>query len=174
MKIAWGSVVGPKFLECVQVMCEDFSWTWDDAVSDANSCMAFESARTFSPGIVNAAGSGAVGLIQFMPATAQDLGTSTTALRAMTAVQQLEFVEKYFAPYASRVRGLGDMYMAILLPKYVGAPDDAVLFTEGKIAYRQNSGLDANTDGRITKAEAYARVLKMKNLGLTAPYVLDI
>ena len=42
--------------------------------------MSFESGETFSPSIKNAAGSGAVGLIQFMPATAKQLGTSTQAL----------------------------------------------------------------------------------------------
>lgn len=35
------------------------------------ACMAFESGGTFSPSIKNAAGSGAIGLIQFMPSTAQ-------------------------------------------------------------------------------------------------------
>src|SRR5205085_3198990 len=42
--------------------------------------MSFESGGTFSPSIKNAAGSGAVGLIQFMPPTAKGLGTSTAAL----------------------------------------------------------------------------------------------
>lgn len=40
------------------------------------AAMAFESGETFSPSIKNAAGSGAVGLIQFMPSTAKALGTS--------------------------------------------------------------------------------------------------
>ena len=35
--------------------------------------MSFESGATFSPSVPNKAGSGAVGLIQFMPATARDL-----------------------------------------------------------------------------------------------------
>lgn len=48
---------------------------------------------------VNAPGSGAIGLIQFMPSTAKGLGTSTSALKQMTAVDQLAYVEKYFAPY---------------------------------------------------------------------------
>ena len=34
--------------------------------------MSFETGGTFSPGVRNAAGSGATGLIQFMPATARE------------------------------------------------------------------------------------------------------
>jgi len=105
-------------------------------------------------------------LIQFMPATARDLGTTTDVLAKMTAVQQLDYVEKYFRPYYKRINSLSDMYMAILLPKYVGQPDDAVLFSGGT-AYRQNAGLDANKDGKITKAEASAKVRAKWEKGLT-------
>src|ERR1044071_1211337 len=38
--------------------------------------MSFESGATFRPSVKNMAGSGAVGLIQFMPATATGLGTT--------------------------------------------------------------------------------------------------
>ena len=56
------------------------------------------------------------------------------------------------------------MYMAILLPKYVGQPDDAVLFSGG-VAYRQNAGLDTNRDGQVTKAEAAGKVAAKYNKG---------
>ena len=59
--------------------------------------MSFETGGSFSPGIRNGAGSGATGLIQFMPATARELGTSTEALARMSATEQLEYVERYFA-----------------------------------------------------------------------------
>jgi soluble lytic murein transglycosylase-like protein len=42
--------------------------------------------------------SGATGLIQFMPNTATALGTSVAALKAMTNVQQLDWVYKYLSP----------------------------------------------------------------------------
>ncbi len=58
--------------------------------------MAFETGGTFSPYVPNAGGSGAVGLIQFMPDTAKNLGTSSSALQGMNRVQQLVYVEKYF------------------------------------------------------------------------------
>jgi hypothetical protein len=128
--------------------------------------MAFESAETFSPSITNAAGSGATGLIQFMDRTAKDLGTTLDDLRRMTAVEQLYWVEKYFKRYASRIKSLPDMYMAILLPKYIGQPDDAVLFSDPNIGYRQNSKLDFNSDGHITKLEATDRIQHKLDRGM--------
>jgi hypothetical protein len=46
----------------------------------------------------------ATGLIQFMPATAKGLGTTTDALKNMTAVEQLDYVYKYFKPYAGKIK----------------------------------------------------------------------
>lgn len=172
--IAWGNKVSKSFLAKVAGMCALFHWDWYGAISDVMSCIAFESGETFSPNIKNAAGSGATGLIQFMPSTAEGLGTTTSALAQMTAENQLDYVAKYFKPYASRIHGLSDMYMAILLPKYVGQSDVSVLFTEGTVSYRQNSGLDANSDGKITKAEAAAKVLAKRSKGLQDPYVLRV
>jgi len=122
--------------------------------------MAFESAETFSPSVRNAAGSGAVGLIQFMPSTARALGTSTDALARMTAEEQLDFVRDYFAPYRGRLATLEDTYMAVLWPRGVGKANDFVLFFKdsGDQTYAQNKGLDLNRDGKITKAEAAAKV----------------
>jgi hypothetical protein len=170
-QIAWGAQVGGAFITRLVAIAHGFNW-YADGPSDLMSCMAFESGETFSPTIRNAAGSGAIGLIQFMPSTAQSLGTSTSALAAMTAVEQLDYVEKYFRPYAPRIKSLPDMYMAILLPKYVGQPDDSALFNEGTVAYRQNSGLDVNSDGIITKAEAASLVASKKRKGLLPPRVL--
>jgi len=133
------------------------------------ACMAFESAETFSPSIKNAAGSGATGLIQFMPMTALGLGTNVDALASMGETEQLDYVRRYFSSYAKRIGNLSDMYMAILMPKYIGQPDDAVLFSGGR-PYRQNSGLDANRDGLVTKSEASARVQRMLEKGLRAGY----
>ena len=100
---------------------------------------------------------GATGLIQFMPATAASLGTSTDALLEMTGVEQLAYVEKYLATYRNRLRTLSDLYMAVLWPAAIGKPDDYVLWVRGSAAYRVNP-LDWNKDGDITKAEACARV----------------
>lgn len=129
-------------------------------------CMAWESANTFSPSIRNAAGSGATGLIQFMPSTAKDLGTNVDSLAAMTAEQQLIFVQKYFMPYKGRLQSLGDVYMAILWPAAIGKPESHVLWNKDSrpTTYRQNAGLDMDKDGDITKAECtqkvYARMIE--------------
>lgn len=156
-KLAWGAKVPREFVAEVIAICIRFNWT-DVQQSHIMACMAFESGHTFSPSVRNMAGSGATGLIQFMPATAIGLGTTTETLAKMTAVEQLKYVEKYFQPYAKRIKSLSDMYMAILLPKYIGAHDDVHLFNEGTTAYRQNAGLDANNDGHVTKGEASGKV----------------
>jgi hypothetical protein len=130
------------------------------------AAMAFESAETFSPSIKNAAGSGAVGLIQFMPSTAKALGTTIEALEKMTAVDQLNYVRKYFAPRHGRLHSIEDVYMAILYPAAIGKPSDNTLFESGTKVYKQNKGLDANNDGKITIQEAAAAVRKKYERGL--------
>lgn len=164
-KLAWGQKVNPTFRAKVLEICRDFGWG-DQHASWLMSCMAFESAETFNPHIKNAAGSGATGLIQFMPATARGLGTTTDILASMSAVQQLDYVQKYFKPYYKRIHSLSDMYLAILMPKYVGQPESTPIFSGG-IAYRQNSGLDTNKDGTVTKAEAAGKVALKLQKGAT-------
>src|SRR5690606_16638019 len=55
----------------------------------------FESAGTFSPSIQNPV-TNATGLIQFMPSTAEWLGTTIWHLKNMTAVNQLKYVYTYY------------------------------------------------------------------------------
>src|ERR1051325_8702175 len=78
--------------------------------------MSFESGASFSPSKQNAAGSGAVGLIQFMPKTAKNLGTSTQELAGMTAVRQLDFVELYFMPFKGRLKTIEHADLAGVRP----------------------------------------------------------
>lgn len=130
--------------------------------------MAFETAGTFSPRVRNPH-SGATGLIQFMPRTARGLGTTTDALAQMSAEEQLDYVALYFAPYRGQLQTLGDVYMAVLWPRAVGARPETVLFDEVDGAlYRQNRGLDANRDGAVTKAEATASVQSRYDAGRRA------
>ena len=107
--------------------------------------------------------SGATGLIQFMPATAAGLGTSTMALRNMSNVEQLDYVYKYFAPYAGRIRSITDLYTITFFPRALGQPDSYVLRTDtisaGTIA-RQNAAYDINKDNQITVAELKASIEK--------------
>jgi hypothetical protein len=159
--MAWGAKVSATFRERVRWIADTLELSADDLMA----CMAWESGRTFSPSIKNMAGSGATGLIQFMPSTAKGLGTTTAKLAAMTAEDQLNFVYKYFRPWKGKLKSLSDVYMAILWPKAVGKPDDYALFTGG-VAYRQNAGLDTNKDGKVTKAETAAKLYAMRAEGL--------
>lgn len=167
---AWGSKVSPEFRSKVKIICSDLRFDPNHLMS----CMAFESGETFSPSIKNAAGSGATGLIQFMPRTAKNLGTSTEALAKMTALDQLDYVHKYFLPYKGRLHTLSDLYMAILWPAAIGKPEDHVLWDRSTkpTTYAQNAGLDVNKDGKITKAEASGKVYAKLEKGLKDPFVL--
>lgn len=81
--------------------------------------------------------SGATGLIQFMPQTAQVLGTSTQQLAQMTALQQLEFVQKFYTPIAGKCKSFADVYLYTFASAYTNpsqAPDNAILAT-GQSAY---------------------------------------
>jgi murein DD-endopeptidase MepM/ murein hydrolase activator NlpD len=74
---------------------------------------------------------GAIGLIQFMPKTARHLGTSTHQLAKMTGTQQLDYVYKFLKPKVRPGMDIGDMYMAVFLPSYVGAAPNTVLGKKG-------------------------------------------
>lgn len=162
--LAWGARVSATFRDRVR-------WIGADLGFDPNwlmACMAFETGRTFSAKVKNP-GSSATGLIQFMNATAAELGTTTAALAKMTAEDQLNFVWKYFA---ARVKAKGpivrlaDCYMAILNPVAMGRPDDFVMWVKGSSAYAVNAGLDADKNSQITKAEAAAKVAALLAEGL--------
>jgi hypothetical protein len=165
-EIAWGAKVSPLFKERVLWIEQDLGVNADYLMA----CMAWESGESFSPSKKNMAGSGATGLIQFMPSTARSLGTTTEALAQMTAEDQLNYVWKYFAPFKGRLNNLGDVYMAILWPKGVGKPDSYVVFDSG-IAYRQNAGLDINKDGDVTRGECLSKIQDKLAKGLKANYV---
>jgi hypothetical protein len=107
--------------------------------------------------------SGATGLIQFMPSTARGLGTSTASLKTMSNVQQLDYVYKYFKPYAGRLNDVTDLYTVTFFPRALGKPDNYVLQTDtlsaGLIA-SQNRPYDINRDNQITLGELKQSILK--------------
>lgn len=168
VSIAWGKKVSNNFKAEViaisgRIGCDP---------SHLMSAMAFETGETFSPSIKSRAGGGATGLIQFLPSTARSLGTSTAALAAMTAESQLAFVEKYMTPFRGKLATLSDVYMAILFPNAVGKPSAHVLFRKPSKAYTLNQGLDAPPkDGKVTKAEAAAKVQAKLVRGMNAAFL---
>jgi hypothetical protein len=169
--MAWGSKVSATFrarvwwMSCTLRM--DPNWIM--------ACMAWESGESFAPDKKNMAGSGATGLIQFMPTTATELGTTTAALAKLSAEDQVNYVYKYFKQKIEQhgpLTTLEDTYMAILWPAAIGKPVSAPLWDKDTkpTTYRQNAGLDTNKDGTITKFEAanHVRDKLAKGLPLAA------
>lgn len=151
-KLPWGGKVTQEFRAKVREIAQKLQVSpgWLMAI------MNFETGGSFSPSRKNP-GSSATGLIQFIESTAKGLKTSTAELRNMTAIQQLDYVYKFFAPNAGRISSLDDCYMLVLWPKAFRKPDDFVLWSEGSEEYRVNRDLDTNHDGKVTKREAAQR-----------------
>lgn len=152
-KLVWGAKVSQEFRAKVREIAkrQNIEANWLMAV------MAFETGNSFLPYEKNPT-SGATGLIQFLPSTAKSLGTTTTRLARMTAVEQLDWVEKYFAQYQGRIHNLGDTYMAVFAPVGLGKPDSFTLYTSPSAAYNQNAGLDKQRKGYITRGDCVVRV----------------
>lgn len=156
--LIWGAKVTQEFRAEVRAVAErlGFDPNWLMAV------MAFETGGSFSPSQRNLAGGSATGLIQFTSSTAVGLGTTTTKLARMTAVEQLHWVEEYFKPFKARVKNLGDCYMTVLWQAAIGKPDTYVMWKRDDPStakyYNANAGLDADDNGFITRGEAVGRV----------------
>ncbi len=106
----------------------------------------------FQPSIKNP-NSSASGLIQFMEATAKGLGTTTAAIRAMTNLQQIPYVERYFKGQIAtfgKPRDWFDTYCLVFYPTWVKKDDNATIAPS---AYTANKSIDLNKDGKITKGE---------------------
>lgn len=152
--LAWGAKVSSTFRDRV-------AWIGQQLGIDPSSlmaCMGVETGYTFSPSIRNPRGS-ATGLIQFIEATANGLGTTTAQLASMSAENQLNYVYKFFMPFAGRLHNTADVYMAMFHQAAIGQPDGYVLFSKPTEEYTQNSAYDLDGDGRITKGEASSKVI---------------
>lgn len=119
--------------------------------------ISFESG--FNPAAVNAA-SGATGLIQFMPSTARNLGTTTQALKGMTFTQQLEYVKAYFAGKRGQLHSLEDVYLAIFYPAEIGKSPTDVIASAGNPVYDQNAVFDTTGKGYITREDVTATIVR--------------
>jgi hypothetical protein len=72
----------------------------------------------------------ATGLIQFMPKTAERLGTTVDELKDMSALEQMDYVEQYFRPYRGKVHNYEDLYLVTFFPAALGKPEDWVMRTK--------------------------------------------
>lgn len=109
-----------------------------------------ETGGSFDPSITNSLGY--TGLIQFGKAAAKGIGTTTSKLRAMTALEQLRYVELYLKPYKSKIKRYADVYLAVFFPAAIGRPDGWVLHTSRLSAERiakWNPLFDINKDKAI-------------------------
>ena len=101
-------------------------------------------------------GGPATGLIQFTPDTATSLGTSIQSLKAMSNVDQLDYVKSYLMPYKGKLTSYFNVYASVFFPAAIGKADDWVFeaknISRSSVA-RQNPSLDFNKDGKITVAE---------------------
>lgn len=105
----------------------------------------------------------ATGLIQFIPSTAKHLGTTTQALLGMSNVEQLDYVYKYFKPYAGKIKSFIDLYFVTFLPIAVGKPSNWVFQTKNlskEAIAKANPYFDLNKDEQLTVAEVEAAMLK--------------
>ena len=168
-ELVWGKVTREKHGDAFNTKVIEISNHLKCDPNNLMAVMAFETGDTFDTKIRSATGSGATGLIQFMPKTAEGLGTTTSELAGMSGVEQLNFVEKHFKSVAGNraLPQLSDVYMCVLLPSLIGKPDSAVLFKKGTKAYAQNKGLDIDNNGSITKLEATTKVQERKERGRT-------
>ena len=99
---------------------------------------------------------GAAGLIQIMPDTARGLGTTQEALLAMSNVQQLDYVYKYFKPAAGKFKTFEDLFLYNFFPIAVGKPDDWIIKSSNLSAAtvaKYNKAFDLNNDNQITVGE---------------------
>ncbi len=109
-----------------------------------------DSESGFNPNIYNRKGSGAKGLIQFMPATFKEMGYDKVP---DSAISQLDLVRKYLKNrqrYYGKFDNFTDVKLSVLYPAAVGKSDTYVLYKTPSKAYRQNKGLDYNKDGKVT------------------------
>ena len=147
----------------------------------------FKFESNFSTTVPNAAGSGATGVIQFMPdtaarimlkrwpaksgdpkPTAEEKALAIAKLKKMSFSQQLEWVKVYFSPWRNKLHTLEDTYLAVFYPKLIGKPLDTPVDDQ---AYAQNKGFDANQDGLITKREITSTIRGVYNSGVNLPRI---
>ncbi|RMG19094.1 MAG: lytic transglycosylase domain-containing protein [Bacteroidetes bacterium] len=118
----------------------------------------------FDPSVLNYQGTGAVGLIQFTPAAARKLNVSPERLRAMDAIQQLDYVYQYLQQVKVKhgnFEHLNDLYLAVLAPEALGKDYCYTIFARPSPEYERNAILDENQDGSVTVSDIDRRMERM-------------
>lgn len=118
----------------------------------------------FDASALNHRGSGATGLIQFMPLTAGELNTTVEAIRLMDHVDQLQLVYLYLNQVRRRYgefKSLTELYLGILYPKALDQDYCYTMYAKPSKMYRQNIGLDENKDGVVTVSDIDKRMQRI-------------
>lgn len=165
----YGKDLSPEFINKTKQIAMKLNCNYDDLLAVMNS----ESG--LNPQACNKS-SGASGLIQFTAPAIQQMnrkyGLNLTAakIRNMSAIEQLDLVEKYLSmcktmAFSSNARlSAADLYSLIFLP---GRASRDTLTQRGEAYYNANKGLDKNGDGKITKNDL-AQHLNTKRVSLVA------
>ena len=117
----------------------------------------------FDAAVANYKGSGATGLIQFMPSTAKWLNTSVERLRNMNHIEQMDYVLAYLQAIKNKYGSfdsLTDLYLAVLYPTSLKEDYCYTLYANPSVSYKMNKGLDFNRDGRVTVSDIDKRLKK--------------
>lgn len=127
--------------------------------------MRFETAGYFKPVLYQS--SGAVGLIQFTDAGAERVGKTKEFLATLTAVQQLDYVDKYYGSWnvTGRIKSLGDCYAVVFCPSFLGKPLTSVVYTKPNRSYELNKPLDIGNKGYITLSDVYTVIERYRPVG---------
>jgi murein DD-endopeptidase MepM/ murein hydrolase activator NlpD len=144
--------------------------------NDLAACMGFESGGSFDPAQPNLGGGAAVGLIQFLPPSLEQMRRYVVAgnknkvraeevkkygwetgklnrasLIAMTVKEQIRYVVLHFKAHNLKSGStFVEMYQKILAPN----ADPKAMYVKGSAGYRDNEPLDKNGDDKITAVEA--------------------
>ena len=119
--------------------------------------MALETQKTFNPSKQNRFGY--TGLIQLGEDAASRLGTTTSALKRMSAVNQLDYVEKYFSlkEFNGKLNTLTDLYLAVLYPTACGHGKEKEFIVLKNRAYKNNPLFFKEKDERDKNGKAKAK-----------------
>ncbi|MEM6263532.1 MAG: transglycosylase SLT domain-containing protein [Bacteroidota bacterium] len=118
----------------------------------------------FDAAVRNHRGSGAVGLIQWMPGTAAEMQIGLETLRQLPPTDQLDYVFDYLSTVRRRYgdfENLTDLYLAILYPKALDMDYCFSMYEKPSKTYRINRGLDENKDGRVTVSDIDKRMKRI-------------
>lgn len=168
-----GEKLGAGFIDRVKLMAKNLNCDYKDLLALFNS----ESALNPQTGLDEKTGKikGAVGLIQFTDKAIEELNRkhnlnlTKEKILKMSAIEQLDIAEKYLKIAKSRIfadnerLSAGNLYAITFLP---GRANRSILCTSGEKNskgellnyYEENTGLDINKDGKITKDELAQRL----------------